>query len=316
MSLLDKWIVYCADPLGTHTAPPHDLPPPQLAGRLVEQAAIHGVLGAVLQNFMGFKQDGPFAPSYEAARGLNRANVAFSLMLTHEADLLVKRLEGLRATVVKGPTFARKLYPSPMLRPFSDIDVLVDRNDRAEVEEILKGLGYYLAEKREYEFKWLSRINDRVMVEVQTDLVHAESLRRGMTLSYGTIARSPESPASLLIIALVHGAKHQYERLQHLVDICQAARGLKSTDEVDLDTLLAATNTRFAAITGLLLAGRIFRDQRCKFIAREIGSTGLLNTLASHLLGRAVIMSTMDERRAIYNWRRLAFRLLLRNRRS
>ncbi|MDP2354558.1 MAG: nucleotidyltransferase family protein [Beijerinckiaceae bacterium] len=311
MSLVDKWIVYCADPVGSHTVPPHDLPP-QLAGRLVDQAESHRVLGAVLQNFPGFRQDGPFAAHWKSARDRNRANVAFSLMLTHEADTLVEKLDGLRATVVKGPTFAKKLYPSPTLRTFSDIDVLIDVDDQVEVERILKGLGYHLAEASQHEFKWLSGANEQVMVEVQTDLVHAESLRRGMSLSYGSIAQSPDSSASLLIIAVVHGAGHQYEYLQHLVDICQAARFLKPTDEAELDRLLAATNARFATLVSLLFAGRIFGEDRCNVLAREIGSTPL-HKLAASLLDQTVIMSTTDQRRASYNWRRQAFRLLLRN---
>jgi len=310
MSLLDKWIVHCADPVGSNTTPPHDLSP-HLADRLVQQAESHRVLGAVLQNFPGFRQGGHFAAHWEAARNRNRANVAFSLMLTHEADFLVKRLDGLRASVVKGPTFARKLYPSPTLRSFSDIDVLTHCDDQAKVENILKGLGYYLAEATEHESKWLSEVNERVMVEVQTNLVHAESLRRGMSLSYESIAQSPESSASLLIIALVHGAGHQYEHLQHLVDICQAARLLQSTDEAELDGLLATTNARFATVVGLLFAGRVFGEDRCSALAREIGSTGL-HTLATSLLNSTVVMSTTDHRRAFYSWRRQAFRLLLR----
>lgn len=310
MSLLDQWIAWCADPLGSRLPMPRKLPP-QLASRLVDQAEKHGVLGAVLLNFRGFGEAGQFASSFETARDRNRRNVAFSRLLAHEAASLCGRFDGLRATVVKGPTFSQKLYPSISLRPFSDVDVLVDPRDQARLEGILSGLGYELVEKHEHESKWRNRENPQIMVEVQTDLVHATSLRYGMSLSYDMIARSVDSPASLLIIALVHGAAHQYDRLQHLVDICQAARRLESTDAADLETLLAATNARFAAAAGLLLAGRIFGEPRCNLIANEIGFSRV-HGLASLILNKTVVLSTMDERRPIHNWRRLAFRALLR----
>lgn len=311
MSLLDAWIVYCADPLESRSPAPSGKLATQFAEQLVDQAEAHGVLGALLKNFPGFEQDPGFAAARETARNRNRANAAFSALLARETDALMAELDEVGAIVVKGSTFARNLYPIPSLRCFTDIDILAADDKLSQLGEVLSDSGFYLAESHKREFKWLSRDNDRIMVEVQTDLVHPDSLHNAISLSFATIASSPYSPAAFLIIALVHGAGHQYERLQHVVDIRQAARNLSSADESAFAELVQATNARLAAVSGLLLAGRLFDDARCRDIARGIGTTKL-RELTNFLFDRTVVMSTTDRRRAIFNWRRQAFRLLLR----
>jgi len=310
MSVLDAWIVHCADPLGPRSVPPRRPLPPSFAGELVEQAEAHGVLGALLQNFSGFKRDAAFAAGGETARSRNRANAAFSMLLAREADALMVDLEHVEATIVKGPVFARTLYPAPSLRCFSDIDILAAGASVPRVGEVLAAHGYYLAESHKREFKWLNRANDRIMVEVQTDLIHSENLHAAISLSYETIAASPASADTLLMIAIVHGAGHQYERLQHVVDICQAARALRPADEAGFEKLVGAANARFISIFGLLLAGRVLGEPRCYDIAQAIGST-LSHEIANVLVDRTVIMSTTDRRRATYNWRRLILRWLM-----
>ena len=111
MSMLHDWIVYCADPLGLRATPPRQPLPPERIDGLIKQAEAHGVLGAVLQNFPAFAGDPAFEPGRNAARDRNRTNAAFSLLLTREADALMADVRDLPAAVVKGPVFARRLYP-------------------------------------------------------------------------------------------------------------------------------------------------------------------------------------------------------------
>lgn len=312
MSLLDAWIVHFADPLGPRWRPPARRLAPQFAEELVDQAEAHGVLGALLKNFTGFENERGFAAAWQKARNHNRANAAFSALLARETDALMGELNDAGAIAVKGATFARNLYPTPSLRSFTDIDILAPDRALSRVGEVLTVRGFYLAEIHKREFKWLSRDNDRVMVEVQTDLVHPDSLHDAISLSCETIAACPYGPAALLIVAVMHGAGHQYERLQHVVDICQAARALSPAEESSFEEMVRATNGRLAAVSGLLLAGRLFDEPRCSDIARAIGSTKL-RELANRLLDWTVIMSSTDRRRAFFNWRRQAFRILLRH---
>jgi hypothetical protein len=78
MSVIEDWIVHCADPLGPRAKPPRRPLPPECIDELVEQAEAHGVLGALLRNFPAFTNDPAFAIPRNAAVRRNRANAAFS----------------------------------------------------------------------------------------------------------------------------------------------------------------------------------------------------------------------------------------------
>ena len=316
MSYLDNWIVHCADPFGSIARQPAGRLLPECVDELIEQADAHGVLGALLQNFPSFATDPAFATGLKAAQRRHRENAAFSLMLTREAGVLMASVRDVAAAVVKGPVFARTIYPKTSLRCFTDIDVLIEPAALARMDEALADLGFRMAESNPAsgprEWKWLHRDNERVMVEVQTDLIHAYHLRDVMSLPFSVIADKPDGPAALLLVALVHGGGHQYERLQHVVDICQAARALQGDgEERRFEALIQAANARFVAVVGLGLAHRIFREPRCREIARALGPVRH-QRLAGVLLDQAVVMSTMDARRARYGWRRQAFRWLIK----
>jgi hypothetical protein len=312
MSLLDRWIVHCADPLGARTPAPRRPLPRDKAGKLIDMAEAHGVLGAVMQNFRAFHDDGWFAEAHAAARARHRANAAFALLLSREADALAEGLKGLPAAIVKGPVFARRLYPSASLRTFSDIDVLAAEEALPRIGEVLADRGFALAEHGTREMKWIHRRNGRLMVEVQTDLIHPDTLHDIVALPYRAIAPAPHGPAALLLIAVVHGGAHQFERLQHVVDIYLAARALPAGSEQEAFlAMVNAANARYLAYGGLMLAARLFDEPRCRELARALGHVRF-HLAARLLLDRATVMSSTDRRRSFHNWRRQDFRILIR----
>jgi putative nucleotidyltransferase-like protein len=216
---------------------------------------------------------------------------------------------------VKGPTFARTIYPAPNLRPYTDIDVLAAPEATDALSDLLISIGFRAVEESHggTEVKWVHRDNTFVMVEVHTDLVHAPTLRHSVRLRYCDIADAPESPATLLLVAIIHGGPgHQYERLQQLVDVVQAARAFDLVGEHGrFESLMQRTGARLAAIAGLELAGRVFQEPKCLEIARSLGH-GRGRSLAKALMTRATVTSTMSQRRFWYSWRRQAFRELLK----
>lgn len=316
MSRVADWVIYGADPLGPRRRPPLRRPRPELAEAYIDQAEAHGVLGSFLHNFSRHHDDPRFLPALAAAKRRHRASAMFSLMLSHEADAIGAAVESLPVTLVKGPVFAHSIYPRESLRCYSDIDLLVAPEALGAVSTILTERGYKLAERHPVddprEWKWLHRGNPALMVELQTDLVHAQSLRKIMTLPYEALAEAPQSPASLLLVALVHGGGHHYQRLQHVVDICQAARGLQgAAEEARFDALVRKTNSHFASVAGLNLAAKILHEPRCRAIAREIGPVRF-KTISKLLLGPRMVMSTTDTNRRRHSWRRSVFRWLMK----
>jgi hypothetical protein len=244
-------------------------------------------------------------------------------MLSSHLARLVPLIADLPALIVKGPVFARRLYPERGLRRFTDIDILAGDDAIPTLGRALAGLGFRLAEAEPednpQEWKWSHEVNDGIIIEVHKNLVHAQSLRGAMSLTYRDIAgangrEAAERPSTLLAIAGVHGATHNFERLVHLTDILQAARALDGAgDESHLEDLIGRTGTRLAVVAGLDLAGRLFDEPRCLWLAREL-RPGRYARGARWLLNRAVVVSAMDERRHAYSWRRAAFRELIKRR--
>lgn len=56
------------------------------------------------------------------------------LLALHDAEVPV--------IILKGPALAESVYPNPMLRPFSDLDLLCHEDDWLTVHRILAGMGY------------------------------------------------------------------------------------------------------------------------------------------------------------------------------
>ena len=313
------WLVHCADPLGRPNAPPGRVLSSSQARELVRQAEMHGVLPAVLRNYPPFHDDAAFADVKADALARQRPLLAYSLMLRAQLEALLPALTGQPVVVVKGPVFARSIYPAPHLRTFTDVDLLVAPEAVKEVGQVLDAHGFSLVgcsgDAHRQEWKWVCRHHEALAIEVHTNLAHHPELRAAISLTYRDLAGVAETPAGLLTVAVVHGALDCFERLRHVVDICQAARSLVTVDQERLlQVLVERTGARLAAITGLELAFGLFAEPRCRELARALGPVRY-GAAARLLLRRSVFVSAMTSVRALHSWRRQAFRLLLKRRR-
>ena len=311
-----EWLVHCADPLGRRTAPPGRELSVQEARELVVQADKHGVLPAVLRHFLPLQRDDVFADVKADALARHRSKLTYSLMLRAHGEALMAAVAGLPVAMVKGPVFSNTIYPSPSLRNFTDIDLLVAPEAEPQLARVLEEQSYKLVEYDRdldrQEWKWLHRDNHALMIEVHTNLVHHPELRQAMSLSYENLAGIAETPAALLTVAVVHGALERYELLRHVVDVCQAARRLDTTaEERRFEALVQKAGARFAAIAGLDLGYRLFGEPRCRELAHGLGPVRY-TALAKLLLGRTAITSTMGDTRFLHSWRRQSFRILLK----
>ncbi|WP_423414977.1 glycosyltransferase [Hyphomicrobium sp. B1] len=310
-----RWLLHGSDPTGPLTGAPRDLLSAQGMQQLVIEGDAHGVLPILMDNIPGLKDNDDYELARNDALSRRRIGTTFSAMLRIHCDAILRAAKDLPLTVVKGQTFARVLYPKPSFRQFTDIDLLVAPDAVPAISEILAGHGFVMVEDGHdpvrLETKWLHRDNATLMVEVHTNLVHHPKLRSALSLAYEDIADGPESAAALMTIAALHGALHRFERLRQVVDICQAARHLSThKDEAQFARMLDKSGARFAAVAGLELAYSIFREPRCREIAREIGPTRY-TFLARALIGRSAVVSTMSSARLYHSWRRQLFRMML-----
>jgi hypothetical protein len=289
---------------------------PEAALSLVLQADAHGVLPAVARNLSTLFAASDFATVRAESSRRWREAAVHTIMLRQLAETILADAHGLPVTIVKGRAFAEDIYPHASLRGYTDIDLLAAPAALEPLAEILRQHGFRFADwdhdPARQEFKWIRGDDHALLIEIHTNVVHHPELRQSLSLTYDDIETMPRAPAAHLMVAVLHGALHQYERLRQVVDILQAARALATAaDEVQFERLVVRTGGRLAAVAGLQLAGRLFQDPCCHAIAGAIGPARYAS-VARLLLDRGVVTSTMSGTRALHSWRRKSFRALLK----
>jgi hypothetical protein len=280
------WLMAAAIPAATQ-APRRALPDLSEIGPVLHAAALHGVLPAVLAALRaaGALAGGPgraaevdaARKAVAAARAQQVHQTGFELMLRHHGERVVKALgdAGIAAAILKGPVFARRLYLEPAMRTFTDIDIIVPRQARGAAAGIMRELGF---EMREHEYRtgkdysedsWRLAGEPRVSIELHVDLVHNPKLRRGASVTLGDVADAgggdTEDATAILLVAAAHGAvSHQFDRLQHLVDVALAAQGAAGAiDGRRLPRVARSCGVLGAVHAGLTLAGAAFGCRSC-----------------------------------------------------
>ena len=328
-----RWLIDACNPLNLGASALGDLPYAQ-ARDVLHAAELHGVLPIVLRRVrqietIGKRSDnGGYAALAEAIAVARRTMVAqagMEMLLQHNAKLILQDLTnaGLKAIVVKGPTFARRLYAEPALRCFTDIDILIPADSRFVVSERMGRLGFRAVE-REYrgtvdyfEDAWLLKDDERVSIEVHSNLAHNPKLRRFNSITFEDVmaagAGDPEDATALLFIAAAHGAlSHQFDRLQHVVDVALAAPGAAGPiDSQRLKSVANRSGVLRAVISALVLANRMFACDACLRLAEEMDPS-LFDRMAARLVSPDSVVMARSAGRGRSSWRRKALRQTLR----
>jgi hypothetical protein len=313
--LVAAWLRHCIDPLGLRPNPPRSFLSPQQTRKLLLKADAHYVLPIALRNFPFPAQDPEFGEVREEANARRIAGLALSTMLNCHAEQILAAAQSLPVAIVKGRTFARSIYPSAALRPFTDIDLLARPEAISQIDSVLLAQGFTRVEEglspARLETKWVHS-GTGGLVEVHTNLVHSSRMRRAFSLAYDDLGGHAQTPGALLAVAIVHGTVHYFAWLRHVVDICQAARAV-TTDEEEarFEALTTRTGTRSAAIVGLTLAYRLLGEVRCLEIAKALGS--VRHAWLAKFLTRSADLTATSNNWLLYNsWRRYIFRELIR----
>jgi hypothetical protein len=202
-----------------------------------------------------------------------RANQGHNLFLTGELLRLLALFERhvFAAVAYKGPLLAAALYGDPALRQFSDLDLLVRKQDIPQIKRLLIPLGYrpqfQLNEVQER--AWLERQYDYnfehpqapILLELHWQVVpyyFSNGFEAGQIwerLEAAELAgrRLPHlAPADLLLALCLHGTRHGWQRLGW---ICDVAELLAGRPELEWSRLLALSGpAERALLLGLALA--------------------------------------------------------------
>ncbi len=168
-----------------------------------------------------------------------------NLLFQAELLLVLQHLElaGIAVATYKGPLLATSVYGNPALRTYEDLDIVIHQHDVWRARDVLLQHGYSPARAmfRDEELRYVQEHNDyplrhagrgvalelqwRVMQEPFTFPHDVKSWWKRFvpyTLSGRSVLSLP--PEDLLLALCVHGSKHQWQRLNWIVDIAELLR--------------------------------------------------------------------------------------------
>ena len=109
-----------------------------------ERASLHGLVPLIYHHLRRLHME--VIPSWiiESFRQGYYENLARNLTLFQELNKILKALNdhGIEVIVLKGAALLETIYRNPALRPLSDLDILVKRQDLSRAERCLLDLGY------------------------------------------------------------------------------------------------------------------------------------------------------------------------------
>ena len=192
----------------------------------------------------GVSPPASFGRAIEQADAINRLRLA---VMYRRIERVLGALadEGVSCILLKGPALAYTVYPDPMLRSFTDLDVLVRHGDWAAVHRCMQQLGFtpernaasppppVLRRTAVHEFKYVHEAQD-FGVDVHYDDILNTGLtprdvegfwQRAVTACIRGLPVRVLSPEDQLIQLCAHVHFHGYTRLNWLADVAFIVRG-------------------------------------------------------------------------------------------
>jgi len=292
---LDRLLCSLADPDAPIAPVPAEAVDPLL--RLARQ---HNVLPVVTRKLTPRHS----TADLKAAQGELTLLVGLSMHLRGIAAKLDRTIADrqLEAVIVKGPVFARQIYPAPSDRPFTDIDIMVAPSARAPIGEVLTNFGYQLFRKplldhteQNQEEKWIQPDMDALLIEVHGNLVHYQGLRRRISFGYAEYMASSRGSLGAglpqFFVAVVHASLgHKFHQLRLLVDVLQAFRHLAPDEVAALPDMSRRLGLALEARLCLELIAELFDAPIAGLTAGQVAG-GNVSGLASRLVDGAAVLA-------------------------
>jgi predicted nucleic acid-binding protein len=302
--------------------------------RYRDRAAYHG-LGPLLSRRLSHTLpcEHHFTESVCLAREL-KDGVAIELARKHELVRVLSALAepGVRPLLLKGAALAYSIYPSPVLRPRADTDLLIHAADRAVTTRVLSALGYetsntvtgelvmhqrgYVARDRfgmdhVLDVHW--RISNTQMFSRALD--YEELLSRSVPLAALGVHARGLAPADALLLACMHRAHHIHspywvdgvpadsgDRLIWLYDIHLMVDAMSPRELTEFARLTESKGMRAICSDGLLRARACFGTRVCEEVLLSLARKGPTEPSAAHLKA-GKIRHLLTELRSLPRWR-------------
>jgi hypothetical protein len=236
-----------------------------------------------------------------SARSLVAQNLALSAELVSILELF--RAKAVPSMPFKGPVLSVAVYGRLSARTFSDLDILVHRDDVSRAINVLSQRGYqsdfdltrfglkeYLRSEHavpmynrsrgvNLDLHW--RLTERNFLRMSPT---EDLLRRGTVVNVMGYPMPSLSIEDLLLYLCVHGAKHQWKRLEWICCLVELIRTNPLMDWTSVLHRARQTRTTRALNLGLLLGLHLFRLS----LPAEIASDAQNDRTASRLAKESI----------------------------
>ena len=242
---------------------------------LIRTAMWHGLIPLLYKNLKDTYPDAVPEGIMNQIRNYFLTNARHNLLLNEELFKLLHLFEahGVPAIPYKGPTLAASIYGDVTLRQFSDLDILIQKEDLKRARDLIVPLGYqphinlsdvdvthYIESRNELSFL---RQDRRVTVELQWEITpHYFNFpipSKYLWESKERVVRKDSEfnalPADVeLLVMCVHGTKDLWARL---LWVCDVAEFIRKNDGLEWDRVISLSSTSGSLrmlFLGLLLA--------------------------------------------------------------
>lgn len=294
--------------------------------RLTDLAALHGVIALARRNLLAL--DARAGIPDPAWRAIDQAStqIAFDGMLrlrqTVEA-LAVLSDAGIKPVVLKGPALASLLYDDPIVRPSTDIDLLVRRKELDAACAAIERIGGLLPSDETRAFQLANSYDLQVtlpatagkagLLELHWDLaprglfaVDLDAWRsRSVEFALDGLSARRFSNEDMLLHLALHMRKHRYVGLRWLCDVAEIVRRFSATFDWPYVVRTAqAAGLQVLLYTSLQLADRLLDAPVNPAVLREIEPSELRRRLLRSVLSQDALLTPVERDEA--GWTRLA----------
>ena len=280
-------------------------------GYLSAIAGYHGVQSLLYYHLRRLAPELLAVEPLDRLRAIVGARSAHGLVLVHELGRLagVFEREGLSVIAMKGPVLAQSIYGGIALRPFVDLDLVIDHARFDEADRILAGEGYECRalapfQKRSYlfihgQFTFWRRMasvgSALAVVDLHTAIMppgysYTESfddlLKRSGTMRFGASEARTLEPVDLLEVLCYHGFKNRWDRLKYIADVAEL---LRATPDLNWDAVYArarAMRSSRVLWLGLALAERVLDAPVPERVSRDVRADRHVVSLSADIMER------------------------------
>lgn len=271
---------------------------------LIQTSLTHGLMPLLYENLKANASDIVPKTAIRSLRDFYEKSSARSLVLTGELIRILDLFEseGVEGMPYKGPSVAVSLYGRLGLRQFTDLDILVRKQDVWRSQQLLVQLGYQphfnitLSQLpaflklgyvqmftrdngfRVVELHWgiASRF---FMFSLNTDLLWSR-LTKADLMGKAVLAPIAED---LLLILCVHGAKDIWERLEWICGIAELLQRHPDLNWGSVTQQAKESGAERILHLGCYLARELFEAKLPDSIGRHIDSDPVIATLAAQV---------------------------------